>query len=164
MEVLEGGEVDASCEGKNAWDLSVRNFVPKILDMSIVDWSKHKPHTLLKLRELLDNEFEYVGGTLSMAGFRSAVTRYMKSERSRLKVRWLSSKDQDNAKAPVHIDLDQWKRLIAYWKTDAQKEKSTKMSSARQGVKVLSALGRKGKAGIEAELVSYSVNRILGCL
>lgn len=93
-----------------------------------------------------------------MAGFRSAVTRFMKSERSRLKVRWLGSNDEDKEKAPVHIDPEQWKRLVAYWKTDAQKEKSAKMAVARQSVKTLSAVGRKGKAGVEAELVSVSLS------
>jgi hypothetical protein len=127
VEVLEGGEVDPGCSGKNAWDLAVRNFVPKVLDLSIVDWSKHKPHTLQKLRDLLDNEFEYIGFPLSMSAFRTTVTKFMKSERHRLKVRWLSSKDRENSKAPVHIDPDQWKRLIAYWSTDSQKEKSAKM-------------------------------------
>jgi hypothetical protein len=156
VEVLEGGEVDPGCSGKNAWDLAVRNFVPKVMDMSIVDWSKHKPHTLQKLRDLLDNEFEYVGAPLSMAAFRTTVTKFMKSERSRLKNKWLSigCPDPEKAKAPVHIDPEQWKRLIGYWNTDSQREKSAKMAVARQGVKGLSVVGRKGKAGMEASLVN----------
>ena len=100
--VQEGGEIDANCDGRNVWDEAIRNFVPKILDMSIVDWRKHLPNTLTKLREALDDEFEYVGHSLNMFGFRTAVTRYMKSERSRLKTRWLSGKE----KAPLHINED----------------------------------------------------------
>ena len=92
--VQEGGEIDASSDGKNAWDEAIRNFVPKILDMSIVEWGKHPPNTTTKLREALDDKFEYVGHSLSMSGFRTTVTRYMKSKRSCLKTRWLSGKEK----------------------------------------------------------------------
>jgi hypothetical protein len=52
-----------------------------------------------KLRDLLDAEFEYVGNPLSMQGFRNAVKRYMKSERSRLKTYYWSG-DTSN---PLHV-------------------------------------------------------------
>ena len=48
--VLLGGEVDATCKGKNAWDEALRDLVPKCLDMSVVAWSKYEPHLLKKLR------------------------------------------------------------------------------------------------------------------
>ena len=47
--VLPGGEVDGGSEGKNAWDESIRELVPKIMDMSVVEWSKHPPHRVKKL-------------------------------------------------------------------------------------------------------------------
>ena len=56
--ILPGGEVDASCEGKNAWDEALCDLVPKCLDMSVVNWKSHQPHTLKKLRASLDSEFE----------------------------------------------------------------------------------------------------------
>jgi hypothetical protein len=34
--VKADGEIDVGCEGKNAWDDSVRGYVPKIIDMSII--------------------------------------------------------------------------------------------------------------------------------
>ena len=148
--VQEGDEIDANCDGKNAWDEAIRNFVPKILDMSIVEWEKHPPNTRRKVREALDDEFEYIGHSLSMSGFRTAVTRYMKSERSRLKTRWLSGKE----KAPLHINEDQYECLKSYWRTDAQKAKSKKMAAARMSVKNCSAHGRKGIATAEAQVVS----------
>ena len=67
--VLPGGEVDVTCEGKNAWDEALRELVPKCLDMSIVSWSKHEDHMLQRLRAALDNEFEYLGNPLSIHGF-----------------------------------------------------------------------------------------------
>jgi hypothetical protein len=35
--VTSCGEIDAGCGGKNAWDSSVRAYVPRILDLSIID-------------------------------------------------------------------------------------------------------------------------------
>lgn len=154
--VLEGGEVDATCEGKNAWDEALRDLVPKCLDMSVVDWKKHQPHTLKKLRDSLDTEFEYLGGQLSMVGFRTAVTRFMKSERCRLKLRYLKGMDSP----PEHIEILEWERLKQYWNTDAQKVKAKKMAKARTFVKNYTQVGRKGKAGKES--VSVSVTLLLG--
>jgi hypothetical protein len=36
--VQPGGEVDGACPGKNAWDDAIKGLVPKILNISIVDW------------------------------------------------------------------------------------------------------------------------------
>ena len=74
--------MDGRSEGKNAWDEAIRELVPKIMDMSVVEWSKHPPHRVKKLRDTLDSELEYVGNPLSMAGFRAAITRFMKLEGS----------------------------------------------------------------------------------
>ena len=84
-----------------------------------------------------------------MAGFRATITRFMKSERSRLKTRYL----KDEETVPTHIHSDQWKRLKDYWKTDAQKLKSKKMAEARQSVKNYALVGRKGKAARDSVVV-----------
>jgi hypothetical protein len=55
--VKPDGKIDASCDGKNAWDDLVQGYVPKIIDMSIIHWEEHKPETLQKLRKTLDAEF-----------------------------------------------------------------------------------------------------------
>lgn len=149
--VLEGGEVDGRSEGKNAWDECLRDLVPKCLDMSVVSWKKHQPHTLRKLRAALDNEFEYVGNPLSMTGFRIAVTKYMKSERSRLKARFVKG----DVSPPEHIDSPEWERLKEYWNTDAQKLKSANMVKARNQVKDGAKVGRKIKSRTSAVLVSF---------
>ena len=125
--VLPGGEVDATCEGKNAWDEALRDPVPKCLDMSVVAWSKHEPHRLKKLRAALDNEFEYIGNPLSMVGFRLAVMKFLKSERFRLKNWYLRGEDSP----PLYVDEDEWKRLKEYWNTNSQKSKAQSMALAR---------------------------------
>ena len=99
VHVQEGGFIDASSKGKNAWDMALRDFVPKIVDVNAVEWSQHKPQTFQRLRDALDKEFEYVGNPLSLAGFRSVVTKFLKSERCRLKAQYLSG----NVEAPVHV-------------------------------------------------------------
>jgi hypothetical protein len=147
--VGEGGEVDAGCRGKNAWDEAIRDYTPRMLDMSCTTWSKQDPFAVRKLREALDTEFEYRGQPLSMVGFRTAIIKFMKSERSRLKVKWLAGL----VTCPDHINGTQWGRLKDYWDTPAQRLKALKMKTARRSVKPSPVLGRKGKAGKEATLV-----------
>ena len=152
VRVKAGGEI-AGGHGKNAWDAAVRTFVPRILDMSVLSWEGQSTSALNLLRERLDRDFEYVGYSLSENGFRNAVKRFMKTERSRLKVKYR----EGHKECPVHIEEDQWNRLIKYWDTDDHKEKSRKMSIARGSVKTLSIVGRKGIDGREADLVSSNI-------
>jgi hypothetical protein len=151
--VQPGGEVDGACPGKNAWDDIVRALVPRILDLSIVDWEGQKLESMQKLRDCLDAEFEYVGNPLSMQGFKNAVKRFLKYERSRLKMRYRAG-DTSN---PVHVQPAQWERLKEYWGTEQQLLKSAKMVDVRSKVKHVSVVGRKGKAGQEALAVSLIV-------
>ena len=149
--VLPGGEVDASCKGKNVWDKALRDLVPKCLDMSVVAWKKHDPQRLKKLRSALDNEFEYVGNPLSMVGFRMAVMKFLKAEWFRLKNRYLQDRDRP---PPLRMDDDEWERLKEYWNTESQKKKAKSMAAARQSVKSNALVGKKGKAAKEAPMVS----------
>jgi hypothetical protein len=124
----------------------VRSLVPRLLDISTVDWEGQKPKAVQKLRDRLDSEFEYLGYPLSMQGFK----RYLKSERSRLKARFRAG----DPKNPVHVQPTQWERLKTYWSTKKQVLKSAKMQDARSKVKHVSVVGRKGKAGLEALAVN----------
>ncbi len=142
----DNGDIDAACQGKNAWDEAIRDFTPKILDLSVVDWTQQAPQVVKRLRAALDSEFEYVGHLLSMVGFRTAITQYLKFERSRLKSKWLKGQEA----CPRHVDDDQWVRLIQYGKTDAQQLKAQKMASARQKVLNYDQVDWKGRAGKEA--------------
>jgi hypothetical protein len=155
-----GGEIDGACLGKTTWDDAVRGLVPRILDLSVVEWEGQKPEAVQKLRDKLDAEFEYIGNPLSMQGFRNAVKRYLKSERSRLKMRFRLG-DTTNL---VHIQPAQWERLKQYWGIEKQVLKSAKMVDARSKVKHVSIVGRKGKAGQQALVVSsifFFVHRVL---
>ena len=149
--VKAGGDIDGTCEGKNAWDDAIRSLVPRILDISIVQWEGQKPEAVQKLRDRMDSEFEYLGNPLSMQGFRNSVKRFLKSERSRLKARFRGG----NKEIPVHIQPAQWERLKTYWSTEKQVLKAAKMQDVRSKVKHVSVVGRKGKAGLEALAVQF---------
>ena len=157
--VTELGEIDPHCTGKNAWDASVRVYVPRILDMSIIDFEKQKAQSILKLREALDNNFEYMEQNLSTLGFRNAIKRYLKTERSRLKAHFLLNGEDE---CPSHVNQDQWERLVDYWGTEKQLKKATTMAHARRQVKNHSSVGRKGKAVKDSQMVSvWSVHHFL---
>jgi hypothetical protein len=150
------GDIDRACDGKNAWDNAVRTFVSRILDISIVECEHHKAEFLKKLREALDSEFEYVGGELSRQGFRNAIKRFLKGKRSRLKTKYLAG----HTECPLHVQPAQWDMLKEYWATDGQVQKAAKMANSRKQVKNVSSTGRKGKAGVDAQLVS---NEVMDC-
>jgi hypothetical protein len=148
--VQAGGEINGACPGKNSWDDANRGLVPRILDLSVVDWEVQKPKAVQKLHDRLDAEFQYVGNPLSMQGLRNSVKRNLKSERSRLKMRYRFGITTNS----VHVQPAQWERLKQYWDTEKQMLKSAKMVEARSKVKHVSVVKRKGKVGQEAVAVS----------
>jgi hypothetical protein len=149
VKVKAGGGIDGGCEGKNEFDEALRTLVPRILDVSIVRWKDQLPQSVEKLRSALDAEFEYVGTNLSEKGFKNAVKRQMKTERSKMKGWFLGGKKE----CPVTIEPDQWARLCEYWSKPETEEKAQRMANARRQVKRASTVGRAGKAGKEAQLV-----------
>jgi hypothetical protein len=120
-----------------------------MLDISIIHWDEHKPETLKKLRETLDAEFGYLDHLLSLQGFRNVIKQFLKTERSRLKTRFLA-----NENCPAHVQPKSWEKLKAYWMTDLQQEKAVKMANPRRQVWNYSSVDRKGRDGKEAQLVS----------
>ena len=136
-------------------------YVPRILDMSVIDWNKQKPEAVEKLRQTLDHNFEYLENELSVLGFRNAIKRYLKTERSRLNAHLATEGPEV---VPTHVLPDQWKRLIKYWGTEKQVKKAKTMSLVRRSVKNMSSVGRRGRAGKEAALVSFSIaNTVYYC-
>lgn len=153
VSVSADGELDGGGPGKNAWDRLVRFYVPKILDMSVIVWEKQRPEAVDRLRDVMDKDFEYLNYPLSTIGFRNAIKKYLKTERSRLKAHYLSGDET----CPVHVNPDQWTRLKAYWNSEKYAKKSATMVEARRKVKNYSTVGRKGKAGQESSLVSLAI-------
>ena len=152
LRILEGGRIDAASSGKNAWDDAVRTLVPRLLDLSVIGWEGQNPNATKKLRDALDEEFEYVGFGMSGGCFKRAIKRFLRTERSRLKARSVAG----SSTCPVHVDPEQWRRLQEYWKSGSQREKADQMANARKKVKPNANVGRKGKQGKESASVSYS--------
>ena len=150
VKVKAGGGIDGGCEGKNSFDEHLRTLVPRILDVSCVSWKDQTPSSVERLRAALDKEFEYVGNPLSDRGFKNAVKRQMKTERHKMKAWFLSGRKE----CPVFIEPDQWARLCEYWSNPETEQKALRMANARKAVKKQSNVGRAGKAGKEAVLVS----------
>ena len=100
LRVKEGGDINGGFSGKNAWDDAVRSLVPRILDMSVIEWEAQKSTAVEKLREALDADFEYMPVSLSQRGFRNAIKRFMKTEWSCLKARYAAG----HITCLVHID------------------------------------------------------------
>jgi hypothetical protein len=96
LHIKLGGYVDQGSEAKNAWDDAIQSLVPRLLD---IEWEGQRPESLQKLREALDQEFDYLGCLLSMRGFRDVMKRFMKTERSRLNNKYLAGETQ----CPLHI-------------------------------------------------------------
>jgi hypothetical protein len=88
----------------------MRTNIPRTLDISVLSWKEQSPDAIVELRDQLDSEFEYVGYQLTVQGFRNAVKRFMKLERSRLKKQY----QEGHTACPVHIEEDQWARLKQY--------------------------------------------------
>ena len=150
LRVKVGGGIDGGCEGKNAFDEALRSLVPRILDVSVLKWKFQHPGSVEKLRSAIDNEFEYLGHRLSDIGFKDAVKRQMKTERAKMKGWFMSGKKE----CPVFIEPDQWARLCEHWSAPETEQKAQMMAKARQQVKNTSNVGRTGRAGKEAQLVS----------
>ena len=149
LRVKAGGGIDGGCEGKNTFDEALRSLVPRILDVSISKWKMQDPSSIEKLRATIDNEFEYLEHNLSHLGFKNAVKRQMKTERSKMKGWFMSGKKQ----CPIFIEPDQWARLCEYWSKPETEQKAQVMANARKQVKNQSNVGRAGKAGKKALLV-----------
>jgi hypothetical protein len=42
LKVKSGGEINAACDGKNAWDAALKLHVTWVLDISIINWDAQK--------------------------------------------------------------------------------------------------------------------------
>ena len=127
-------------------DEALRTLIPRILDVSCVIWKDQFPNSVGKLRSVLDAEFEYVGHQLLDKGFKNAVKRQMKTERSKMKAWFLVGKKD----CPVTIEPDQWAKLCEHWSKPETEAKAKKMANARKQVQKTLSVGRAGK---EAQLV-----------
>jgi hypothetical protein len=146
VEVGKNGKIDGACAGKNIWNDRIRGFAPRHLNMAIVKVGEQNAVDMAELRKLMDIEFEYLHHELSDHGFRDCVRRFMKSERSRLKKRWIM---HGHTTCPVGVEQSQWDTLAAYWSERATKKRIDQLTGARGAVLKVNKYGRGGKVMAE---------------
>jgi hypothetical protein len=152
VEVTKNGKIDGACAGKNIWDDKIRGFAPRHLNMAIMKVGEQNVVDMAELRRVMDTEFEYLHHELSDQGFRDCVRRFMKSEQSRLKMRWIM---HGHTTCPMGVETSQWDTLVAYWSERATKKKTDQLTGARGAVMKVSKYGRGGKAMAEHKLVTH---------
>lgn len=96
------------------------------LDLSVVKVGMQDPDDYASLRDEVESEFEWVGHKISDVGFKKAVSKCMKAERSRLHKLYLTKPSRD---CPHREEPAVWGKLKAYWNSP-DFEKVSKVSSS----------------------------------
>ena len=96
------------------------------LDVSIIKVMAQDPIDYASLREEVDSEFEFSGHPISDYGFKKAVSKCMKAERSRLHKLFITKPDRE---CPPREEPHVWERLKAYWQS-AEFEKVSKVGTS----------------------------------
>jgi hypothetical protein len=73
VQVTRHGKIDGACEGKDAWDGVIRSLAPWTLNMAVVKVTEQDLVDMARFHLQLDGNFEYLGGELSVVGFRDCV-------------------------------------------------------------------------------------------
>ena len=81
------------------------------LDLSIIKVGLQDPDDYASLREEVESEFEWLGHKISAVGFKKAVSKCMKAERSRLHKLYLTKPDRD---CPPKEEPRVWENLRMY--------------------------------------------------
>lgn len=82
------------------------------LDVSIIKVGDQNVDDYASLREEVNSKFVYIGHEISDDGFKKAVSKCMKAERSRLHKLYLTRPDRE---CPPKEQPDVWDRLKTYW-------------------------------------------------
>lgn len=84
------------------------------LDVSIIKVMAQDPIDYGSLREEVNSEFEFTGHPISDYGFKKAVSKCMKAERSRLHKLYITNPDRE---CPPREEPRVWERLKTYWQS-----------------------------------------------
>ena len=84
------------------------------LDVSIIKVVAQDPHDYASLRAEVETEFEFTGHPISDYGFKKAVSKCMKAERSRLHKLYLTKPARE---CPPREEPHMWERLKIYWQS-----------------------------------------------
>jgi hypothetical protein len=82
------------------------------MDVNVIKCKCHKPSSLKKLKKTLDREFEYVDNEFSLVGFKNVMKRWLKIERSKLKIRFMAGKKDCHVNIEPLLSLGKVKRTL----------------------------------------------------
>ena len=159
VQVRSSGIIDSGCTGHLKWQESVRDFTPRMLDLSIIKYEDQNQSSRDMLRDILFSKFEFTENQVSQSSFETMIKTWLRRYRERVK-RFHGK----SLKAPGSISEEEWGSIRKYWDTPGHKEKSEKMTETRKKVAYNPRLGRHGYAGKETKMVSsfcYSEGRIV---
>ena len=130
----------------------LRTFCGNYLNVSIVKVRLQNPDDYATLRDEVEREFEWVGHDISDAGFKKAVSKCMKAERSRLHKLYLTNPGRA---CPPREEPTVWESLKTYWKSP-EFGKVSKVSSYCSKLRTLPSmhmiLRRTLRTGLETML------------
>ena len=150
VQVLPSGFVDSGCSGHLKWQEYIRDYTPRMLDMSVIKYDDQNADSREKLWEAFVAKFEFVDHEVTQLSFDKMIKTWLRKERERVKrIHGHKSKGPDNYTDP------QWDSLKKYWETTDHREKSEKMSETRKKVAYHPRLGRHGYAGNALKAVSF---------
>lgn len=147
-------DVDSGDENRGRWGDDLRAVCMGKLDPSIREIRKQDPGVLLHVYAVMENDWEYIGGTFSMKKFRSQCSTVMKAQRSRLHKHFVASGKRLDKKPPENVKPEHWASLCEWWLSPDGLDSINKMTYARSRVKHPSTVGRGGYRGKEIEYVS----------
>ena len=90
----------------------LRAFCIVYLDVSIIKVRDQNIEDYARVRENVESECECIGHPISEDGFKKAVSKCMKGERSRLHKLYMTRPERE---CPPKEQLDVWERLKTYW-------------------------------------------------
>ena len=93
VQVNSEGIIDSGCMGHLKWQENIRDFTPRMLDMSTVVYEDQKESSLHKLKECLFNKFEFIDNEVTSASFDKMIKTWLRKYRERVKRLYGSRKE-----------------------------------------------------------------------
>ena len=149
VEVRPSGIIDSGCAGHLKWQEQVRNFTPRMLDLSVIKYEDQSQSSRDKLRDQLFSKFEFVNNEVTQISFDKMIKTWLRRYRERVR-----RVHGGSVKPPGRYTDEQWASLRNYWTSTEYKEKSETMSERRKKQMYNPRVGRHGYAGKAANLVS----------
>lgn len=152
------GDVDAMHHNKQFWKEDLKANVLKCFDIAIPDFAKQRKEIVDEVFKIMNTDWEYDSGFLSMKKFKQHCRAILKRERARLHEYWVKQCKEDRTKpGPMDLDPRKWSELVDYFLSPDSLAKSARMKKARSCVVDVSKYGRGGIVAAKKYHVSFFI-------